>query len=468
MSIFREYDIRGVVGADLTFDLAERIGRAFGTMVRRNNGSSVSLARDVREHSTPIRDRLAAGILSTGVDVVDLGVCPTPLLYYSLFHLRVDGGVMITGSHNPPEFNGLKMCVGKEAIYGAAIQTIRRMVEGGERLSGAGRTSEYAIIPAYHDELTRQFSALRTAQGGASGATPLRVVADSGNGVAGLVAPALLKAIGCDVIELYSEPDARFPHHHPDPTVLDNLRDLIAAVKARRADVGIAYDGDADRLGVIDERGDVLWGDRLLALLAGPVLAAKPGAPVIAEAKCSQVLYDEIARLGGRPVMWKTGHSLIKARMKELEAPLAGEMSGHLFFGDRYYGYDDAIYASCRVVELLVQTGQSMSALASRLPTTHVTPEIRVDCPDERKFGVVNRLQEFFKRAAKEAGLFALPIQEVIDVDGVRVRTAWGWGLVRASNTQPVLVLRFEADSPEHLAEIQTAMEAQVKECLGG
>ena len=468
MSIYREYDIRGVVGVDLTFDLAERIGRAFGTMVRRHNGSSVSLARDVRGHSTPIRDRLAAGILSTGVDVVDLGVCPTPLLYYSLFHLQVDGGVMITGSHNPPEFNGLKMCVGKESIYGAAIQTIRRMVEGGEHLSGAGRTSEYAIIPAYHDELARQFSALRTAQGSASGGTPRRVVVDSGNGVAGLVAPALLKAIGCDVIELYSEPDARFPHHHPDPTVLDNLRDVIAAVKERRADVGIAYDGDADRLGVIDERGDVLWGDRLLALLAGPVLAANPGAPVIAEAKCSQVLYDEIARLGGRPVMWKTGHSLIKARMKELDAPLAGEMSGHLFFGDRYYGYDDAIYASCRVVELLVQTGQSMSALASRLPTTQVTPEIRVDCPDETKFGVVNRLQDFFKRAAKHAGLFPLPIQEVVDVDGVRVRTAWGWGLVRASNTQPALVLRFEADSPEHLAELRTAMEAQVTECLGG
>jgi phosphomannomutase/phosphoglucomutase len=342
------------------------------------------------------------------------------------------------------------------------------MVEGGERVRGAGKISEYAILPPYHDELARQFADLKTARGGASGRTPLRVVVDSGNGVAGLVAPALLRAIGCDVIELYSEPDARFPHHHPDPTVVDNLRDLIAAVRERGADLGVAFDGDADRLGVVDERGEILWGDRLLALLAGPVLAAKPGAPVIAEAKCSQVLYDEIARLGGRPVMWKTGHSLIKARMKELDAPLAGEMSGHLFFADRYYGYDDGIYAACRVVELLVRDGRPLSALASRLPPTNVTPEIRVDCPDERKFGVVARLRAFFEDAAKRAGRFPIPILEVVDVDGVRVRTAWGWGLVRASNTQPVLVLRFEADTPGHLDALRTAMEAQVTECLAG
>ncbi|MEO6666277.1 MAG: phosphomannomutase/phosphoglucomutase, partial [Nitrospiria bacterium] len=307
MSIFREYDIRGVVGVDLTFEIAERIGRAYGTMVRRNNGLAVSVGRDVREHSTPIRDHLIAGILSTGVDVVDLGVCPTPLLYYSLFHLPVDGGVMITGSHNPPEFNGLKMCVGREAIYGAAIQTIARMVEGGEQVRGKGRGSTYAVIPPYHAEVTKQFASLVAAQ--SVPGQGLRVAVDSGNGVAGLVAPAVLREIGCEVIELYSEPDARFPHHHPDPTVLDNLRDLIAAVRDQGADLGIAYDGDGDRLGVVDERGDVLWGDRLLALLAGPVLAEYPGAPVIAEAKCSQVLYDEIAKLGGRPVMWKTGHS---------------------------------------------------------------------------------------------------------------------------------------------------------------
>jgi phosphomannomutase/phosphoglucomutase len=431
-------------------------------MVRRNNGSSVSLARDVREHSTPIRDRLAAGILSTGVDVVDLGVCPTPLLYYSLFHLTVDGGVMITGSHNPPEFNGLKLCVGRDAIYGAAIQTIRRMVEGGERLQGSGKESRYAIIPAYQNEVSQQFSDLLERS------RRIRVAIDSGNGVAGLVAPALLRWIGCDVVDLYSEPDASFPHHHPDPTVVANLRDLIAAVRTHRADIGIAYDGDADRLGVIDERGEILWGDRLLALLAQSVLSTHPGAAVIAEVKCSQVLYDEIARLGGRPVMWKTGHSLIKAKMKELQAPLAGEMSGHLFFADRYYGYDDAIYASCRLVELVVQAGRPLSVLTSHLPKLHVTPEIRVDCGDDQKFGVVSRLQAFFKQAAKEPGRFPHPIQEVIDVDGVRIRTPWGWGLVRASNTQPALVLRFEADTAERLAALRTAMEAQVKECLAG
>jgi phosphomannomutase/phosphoglucomutase len=463
MSIFREYDIRGVVGKDLTFDVVERIGVAYGTTVRRVGGSKVAIGRDVRDHSTPMRDRLAAGIMSTGVHVVDLGVCPTPLLYYSLFHLSVDGGVMITGSHNPPEFNGLKMCVGRDAIYGDAIQSLRGLVESGERERGQGTRSDYAIIPPYLRELTEQF--VSRVKG--SGRKPLRVVVDSGNGVAGLVAPALLRAIGCDVIELYSEPDARFPHHHPDPTVLDNLRDLIAEVGRHQADLGIAYDGDADRIGVIDERGDVLWGDRLLALLAGPVLAERPGAPVIAEAKCSQVLYDEITKRGGRAVMWKTGHSLIKARMKELGAPLAGEMSGHLFFADRYYGFDDAMYASCRVVELLVREPRTLSALAATLPTTVVTPEIRMDCPDEDKFGVVTRVQTFFRDARAKPASFPLPILDVIDVDGVRVRTPHGWGLVRASNTQPVLVLRFESDTEAHLTEIRSAMEARVKECWG-
>jgi phosphomannomutase/phosphoglucomutase len=441
----------------------ERIGAAYGTTVRRAGGSKVAVARDVRDHSTPIRDRLAAGLMSTGLHVVDLGVCPTPLLYYSLFHLAVDGGVMITGSHNPPEFNGLKMCVGREAIYGDAIQALRRLVESGDCERGQGTRSDYAVIPPYLKELTDQFvGRVRT-----SGRTPLRVVVDSGNGVAGLVAPALLRAIGCEVIELYSEPDARFPHHHPDPTVLENLRDVIAAVERHQADVGFAYDGDADRIGVVDERGDVLWGDRLLALLAGPVLAERPGAPVIAEAKCSQVLYDEITRRGGRAVMWKTGHSLIKARMKELSSPLAGEMSGHLFFADRYYGFDDAMYASCRVVELLVQEGKPLSALAASLPTTVVTPEIRLDCPDEHKFGVVTRLQAYFRDARTKPGAFPLPILDVIDVDGVRVRTPHGWGLVRASNTQPVLVLRFEADTAAHLSEIRSSIESRVKECWG-
>jgi phosphomannomutase/phosphoglucomutase len=460
MSIYREYDIRGVVGKDLTFDVAEQVGIAYGTTVRRAGGSTVTVARDVRDHSMPLRDRLAQGILSTGIDVIDLGVCPTPLLYYSLFHLTVDGGVMITGSHNPPEFNGLKMCVGKDAMYGEAIQSLRRLVETGSRMNGRGAASEYAVIPPYLREITAQFDA----DSAASKRRPLRVVVDSGNGVAGLVAPALLRAIGCDVIELYSEPDARFPHHHPDPTVLENLRDLMAAVVKERADLGIAYDGDADRIGVVDERGEVLWGDRLLALLAGPVLAEHPGAPIIAEAKCSQVLYDEIARRGGKGVMWRTGHSVIKARMKELSAPLGGEMSGHLFFADRYYGYDDAMYASCRVIELLVREGRSMSELASRLPKTVVTPEIRVDCPDAQKFEVVGRLQAFFRDAMKRPASFPLPILDVIDVDGVRVRTPHGWGLVRASNTQPVLVLRFEADTEEHLAEIRSALESRVKE----
>jgi phosphomannomutase/phosphoglucomutase len=463
MSIYREYDIRGVVGTDLTFDVVERIGAAYGTTVRRAGGSKVTVGRDVRDHSTPLRDRLAAGIASAGVEVVDLGVCPTPLLYYSLFHLAVDGGVMITGSHNPPEFNGLKMCVGREAIYGDAIQALRRLVESGDRERGRGARSDYAIIPPYLKELTDQF----VGRVKVNGRTPLRVVVDSGNGVAGLVAPALLRAIGCEVVELYSEPDARFPHHHPDPTVLDNLRDLIAAVGRRQADLGIAYDGDADRIGVVDERGDVLWGDRLLALLAGPVLADHPGAPVIAEAKCSQVLYDEIARRGGRAVMWRTGHSLIKARMKDLGAPLAGEMSGHLFFADRYYGFDDAMYASCRVLELLVREGRPLSALAANLPRTVVTPEIRVDCPDDRKFKVVAGLQAFFRDARAKPRAFPLPILEVIDVDGVRVRTPHGWGLVRASNTQPVLVLRFESDTEAHLSEIRSAIEARVKECWG-
>jgi phosphomannomutase/phosphoglucomutase len=353
------------------------------------------------------------------------------------------------------------MCVGREAIYGDAIQALRRLVETGARERGAGNASAYAIIPPYLREVSQQFIGVIAAVE----RPPVRVVVDSGNGVAGLVAPALLRAIGCEVIELYSEPDARFPHHHPDPTVLDNLKDLTAAVVKERADLGIAYDGDADRIGVVDEHGEVLWGDRLLALLAGPVLADRPGAPVIAEAKCSQVLYDEIANRGGKGVMWRTGHSVIKARMKELSAPLGGEMSGHLFFADRYYGYDDAMYASCRVIELLVREGRPMSELASRLPKTIVTPEIRVECADEQKFGVVERLQAFFRDARKRPGAFPLPILDVIEVDGIRVRTPHGWGLVRASNTQPVLVLRFEADTEPHLSAIRSAMESRVKEC---
>jgi phosphomannomutase/phosphoglucomutase len=457
MGLFREYDIRGIVGTELTETIAEQIGRAYATIAREQGAKTVSVGRDGRLSSPALRDRLVHGLTTGGLDVVDLGVCPTPLLYFSLFHLPVDGGVMITGSHNPAHYNGFKLCLGKEALHGEEIQRLSRIMAKGAFSTGSGTVTPRPIVPDYLDYLARSFDAVQ--------ADRLHVVLDCGNGAAALVAPQAVALLGCQVTGLYCKVDGRFPHHHPDPTVPANLQDLIQAVKQTGAHVGIAYDGDADRIGVVDEQGSILWGDRLMVLYARDILATRPGSTVISEVKASQSLFDEIRRCGGRPVMWKTGHSLIKAKMKAEGAVLAGEMSGHMFFADRYFGYDDAIYASCRLIEILAKADRPLSALLADLPATAVTPEIRVDCPDDVKFEVVQRIEARLRdRAGSCHHPQGLAIREVITIDGVRVVFEDGWGLIRASNTQPALVLRFEASSSGQLAAIQAMIEQELAE----
>jgi phosphomannomutase/phosphoglucomutase len=417
---------------------------------------TVSVGRDGRASSPVLRDRLVKGLTAGGLNVVDIGVCPTPVLYFSLFTLPVDGGVMITGSHNASEYNGFKLCMGKEALYGEEIQHLRRVMEAGQFSSGAGTVSMRPLIPDYLAYLKKGFASVK--------ADRLHVVIDCGNGAAALLAKEALEQLGCRVTGLYCELDGRFPNHHPDPTVVDNLQDLIATVKKTGADVGIGYDGDADRIGAVDEQGDILWGDRLMVLYARDILASRPGSTIISEVKASQALYDDIAKHGGRPIMWKTGHSLIKAKMKAEAAVLAGEMSGHMFFADRYFGYDDAIYASCRLVEILAKSEKPLSALIADLPVTSVTPEIRVDCPDHIKFELVKKVQArlLAMAASKTVQDAGLKIRDVITIDGIRVAFEDGWGLIRASNTQPALVLRFEASSPARLAAIRRLIESEL------
>jgi phosphomannomutase/phosphoglucomutase len=457
MGLFREYDLRGIVGSELTVELAERVGRAYATYASGRGVKTISLGRDGRLSSPSLHQSLLKGLLDGGLDVIDIGVCSSPLVYFSLFTLPVGGGIMITGSHNAAEYNGFNICVGKEAIHGEAIQELRRVMEKGVFVSGAGRLSEYAIIPDYLGYIKKSFAGVN--------AHRLHVVIDCGNGAASLVAKQALELLGCKVTGLYCDLDGRFPNHHPDPTVLDNLSDLMQTVKDQKADVGIGYDGDADRIGAVDERGDVLWGDRLLVVYARDILAVKPGGAIISEVKASQSLYDDIAAKGGRPIMWKTGHSLIKAKMKEESAVLAGEMSGHMFFADRYFGYDDAVYASCRLIEILAKGTQPLSALVSDLPKTVVTPEIRVDLPDTVKFDVVRLIQARFAdylKTKQSLGPADLVLRDLITIDGVRAVFDGGWGLIRASNTQPALVLRFEAVSSERMNAIRSLIDQEL------
>jgi len=459
MALFREYDLRGIVGTELTEDMAERLGLAYATYVAGRGIKTVSLGRDGRLSSPSLHKSLLKGLLEGGLDVIDIGVCSSPLVYFSLFTLPVGGGIMITGSHNAGEYNGFKICVGKEAIHGEAIQELRRVMEKGVFVSGAGQLSEHAIIPDYLAYIKKSFSGVN--------AHRLHVVIDCGNGAASLLAKDALELLGCKVTVLYGDLDGRFPNHHPDPTVLENLADLMQAVKNLRADVGIGYDGDADRIGAVDEQGEVLWGDRLLVVYARDILAANPGSTVISEVKASQSLYDDIAAKGGRPIMWKTGHSLIKSKMKEESAVLAGEMSGHMFFADRYFGYDDAVYASCRLIEILAKGARPLSALVSDLPKTVVTPEIRVDLPDSIKFDVVRSVQAKFGgylKAKQGLGPADLVLRDLITIDGVRAIFEEGWGLIRASNTQPALVLRFEATSSARMNAIRSLIEHELAE----
>ncbi len=443
--MFREYDIRGRVDDDLTVEVAEAIGRAYGTMVRRQGGQKVVCGRDGRLSGPKLQQALIKGILATGVDVVNIGVTPTPVMYFSLFHLSdLDGGIQVTGSHNPPEFNGFKICVGKETIYGPKIQELRTLIEKEDFESGSGQETSYDILPDYKKFLSENIKISR----------PLKVVLDCGNGVTALTAPEAFARQGAEVTSLYCEVDGTFPNHFPDPVVEENLRDLRQKVREVGADFGVGYDGDGDRIGVVDDQGNILWGDQLLIIFARDILKKHPGAVIIGEVKCSQVMYDEIARLGGKPIMWKTGHSLIKKKMKEEKALLAGEMSGHIFFADRYFGFDDAVYASLRLAEIVARENVPLSEMLKDLPRMVSTPEIRVPCPDEKKFEIVAKLTEKLKKEGFK----------VIDIDGARVIFEDGWGLVRASNTQPVLVLRFEARDEKRLAEIRQLIEEKLKE----
>jgi phosphomannomutase/phosphoglucomutase len=444
-AVFREYDIRGVAEQDFDKDFALLLGKVHGTAVAEKGGRRVTVGRDCRVTSDPYAEAVIAGLAAAGLHVYDIGICPSPLLYFSLFHLNVDGGIEITASHNASEYNGFKICLGKDTLYGQQIQDIRTKMERNDfRGKPGGKVERYEIVPPYNNFLLADIPKL---------ARPLKVVIDAGSGVGGPVAPPIFKELGCQVWEIACVPDPKFPFHHPDPTVPENLEMLIEKVKHEKADVGIAYDGDADRIGAVDEKGNIVWGDELLILFARDMLKRNPGATVISEVKCSQRLYDDIAKNGGKPIMWKAGHSLLKAKMKETGALLAGEMSGHMFFKERYFGYDDAIYASLRLLEILANSGKPLSSLLADLPPSVSTPEIRVDCPDDKKFVIAQKATEYFRQH-----------YDVIDLDGVRVQFADGWGLIRASNTQPALVLRFEAKSQAKLNEYRKLIEDKLKE----
>jgi phosphomannomutase / phosphoglucomutase len=445
--IFRAYDIRGIAETDLDDAVVHDLGRAFGSAIREAGSHRVVVGRDARESSPRVRNALCGGLTEVGVSIVDIGIVPTPLTYFAAnFYDDVGGLVMITGSHNPPEHNGLKLGVGKMTMGGDALLDLKARIEAGRfvEATAPGKVeSRDALAPylAYMEENLRL------------GPHRPKVVVDAGNGTGGITAMPLLERLGISATGLFLEPDGTFPNHEADPTVEANLEHLRRAMQEHGAHVGIAYDGDADRIGVLDEGGRVVWGDRLMVLFAREILRDHPGAAIVGEVKCSKILYDDIAAHGGRPIMWKTGHTLIKAKMKAEGALLGGEMSGHLFFADRYYGFDDACYATGRLLEILSRTGKSIGELLADLPSTISTPEIRVDCPEEMKFEVVRLLQERFAGS-----------HEVVTVDGVRIVHPDGWGLVRASNTQPLLVLRFEAATEARLDEIRREVEAAVTE----
>jgi phosphomannomutase/phosphoglucomutase len=452
-NIFREYDIRGIVDIDLTVQTVATLSRAIGTFFRSSDARRIAVGYDARASSPGFADLLAAGLNASGCDVVLIGKVTTPVLYHTAFTQAIDGGVMITGSHNPPDHNGFKICVGKHTLFGSQIREIRETAVTGDFATGTGTIESLEVINDYCADIA---SRIELGNRCTSEARPLRAVIDAGNGMGGITAVPVYRSLGVELVELFTEPDSTFPNHHADPTVAENLQDLIAAVRENRADVGIAFDGDADRIGVIDETGRIIWGDELMVLFSREILARRPGSTIIAEVKCSQTLFDDIEKHGGHAIMWKAGHSIIKAKMKETGAVLAGEMSGHIFFEDRFYGFDDACYAGARLLEILSNTDKPLSALLADLPTTFSTAEIRFACPDETKFAVAARIAEHFMALG----------HTVNTIDGARIDFADGWGLVRPSNTQAILVLRFEANTADALAEIRSIVESKVAEFI--
>ncbi len=445
-NIFREYDIRGVTGKDLTPDVARSVARGYAAFLASQNiTGTIAVGRDNRPSGDGLHAELVAGLLECGLDVVDIGVIPTPLAYWAQHNLDIAGGIQITGSHNPPEFNGFKLGVGKRSIYGEDIQKIYELIGAGKFPSGQGILSSEEIIDRYVEDVGTRIGKI---------SKPIRCAVDCGNGAGALVADKLFKRIGVDARILFGESDGTFPNHHPDPTVPENLKDLIDAVLADKDEVGIAFDGDADRIGLVDEDGTIIWGDQLLIIYARDVLARTgKDQSIIFDVKCSQALPEEVEKAGGIPLMWKTGHSLIEEKMHETHAPIAGEMSGHMFFAEGWYGFDDALYGAARLLRIIADGGKSVKEMMADVPRFVSTPEIRVDCPDDKKFNVVDDAKKHFAAEHK-----------VIEVDGVRVLFGDGWGLIRASNTQPVIVMRFEARTQEHLDSIRGEMAGWLRQ----
>ena len=445
-NIFREYDIRGVTGKDLTPDVARSVARAYAAFLADADvKGEIAVGRDNRPSGIDLHRELVAGLLESGLDVVDIGVVPTPLAYWAQHNLKVAGGIQITGSHNPPEFNGFKLGLGTRSIYGKDIQRIYEIAVSGSFPSGKGKLRDEAVIDRYVEDVGQRIGRISRS---------INCVVDCGNGAGALVANKLFDRIGLTPEILFGESDGTFPNHHPDPTVPENLEDLLRAVASKKAELGIAFDGDADRIGVVDEDGSIIWGDQLLIIYARDVLSRTgKGQPIIFDVKCSQALPEEVEKAGGKPLMWKTGHSLIEEKMHETHAPIAGEMSGHMFFAEGWYGFDDAMYGAARLLRIVADTGKSIKEMMSDVPRFVSTPEIRVDCPDDVKFGIVSKATQHFSATHK-----------VIDVDGVRVLFGDGWGLIRASNTQPVLVMRFEARTQDHLDAIRGEMEGWLRQ----
>lgn len=442
-SVLREYDIRGIVGETLSTEDATALGRAFGTMVSEAGGKRVCVGYDGRQSSPDMEAALIEGLVSTGIDVDRVGRGPSPMLYFATVDSEADAGIMVTGSHNPPNHNGFKMMHGRKPFYGEAIQGLGKRAAKGRFITGEGKVSDRPAFDRYVSRVLADFK----------GDKELSAVWDPGNGAAGEVVCAAVEKLPGTHRVINGDIDGMFPNHHPDPTVPENLLQLQAAVAEAGADVGFAFDGDGDRIGIIDGRGNILWGDQILMILGEHVLSENPGAPIIADVKASQVLFDEITRMGGQAVMAKTGHSLIKAKMSELNAPLAGEMSGHIFFADHYYGFDDALYAAVRFFSILCCKDESLAARYDRIPKAINTPELRFDCPDERKFSVIDEVKQRLTTAGADLN----------DVDGVRVREGGGWWLLRASNTQAVLVARCEADSEDGLVKLKRSLAEQLE-----
>jgi phosphomannomutase/phosphoglucomutase len=441
-TIFRKYDIRGIVDEDLTDEVVENIGRAFGSKLKREGRTTHVIGHDCRTSSERFRDALIKGLTGSGCDVINIGMVPTPVQYFAIQHFKADGGIMITGSHNPANYNGFKMCRGAMPLFDQEILEIRDMIKANDFETGEGQVRNEEIIETYINTIADIIKLKR----------PLKVIVDAGNGVAGLVAPELYRRLGCEVKEMFTKPDGSFPNHHPDPTVKENLPQLIEEIGKGGYDFGIGFDGDGDRIGIINSDGSMLYGDQILNVLARELLSRKPGSPIIFDVKCSQNLVNDIKKHGGEPVMCKTGHSFIKEEMKKINAPIAGEMSGHIFFNDRFFGFDDATYAGARLLEIAAASHQNFVEMLSDLPEVYNTPEIKFPIPEEKKFEAVDKITAYFKEK-----------HDTIDIDGARVDFGDGWALARASNTTPYIILRFEAQSEERLEEIQKSFTEVVQ-----